>query len=65
MNKDDIINYIDNLNLNLDEKNELLKYAKSLFEKKEKLSENLLSLKNNPEFSKSIIGIIKSLTKEK
>ena len=64
MNKDKIISYIDNLDLDDKEKEEVLIYAESLIKKFDHFSVSLNAMKNNEEISKSIIDIIKTLTKE-
>ena len=64
INKDKLMLYIDNLELSDEEKNEIVSYAESLIENFENFSQSLNTLKNNQEFSKSLIDIIKTLTKE-
>ena len=64
INKDKLMLYIDNLELSDEEKNEIVLYTESLIENFENFSQSLNTLKNNQEFSKSLIDIIKTLTKE-
>lgn len=63
--KDNIVNYINDLDIKNEEKEQLLQFANELMMKRNKLFTSIDSLKNNKDFSKSIIDIIKELTRER
>lgn len=63
--KDNIVNYINDLDIKNEEKEQLLQFANELMMKRNKLFTNIDALKNNNDFSKSIIDIIKELTRER